>query len=181
MSNHTEDAGSLCCEDPAAPVVHDGGCLCGDVRYRATGAPVRVTICHCTACQRITGSAYLVEPIFSRDQIAFSGKTASGYEHRSDSSLRRVTVRFCGRCGTSVCLELERFPEVIGLFGGTFDDPNWFSRTSDVCRHIFSRSAQEGAVLPAGVNIFREHAMQLDGTPNRPAVLTQPMMIAYRR
>ena len=44
-------------------LVHHGGCLCGEVRYRTTAKPVRVTISHCTFCQRMTGSAYLVEPI----------------------------------------------------------------------------------------------------------------------
>ena len=48
---------------------HDGGCLCGDVRYQVAAAPLRVTICHCTFCQRFTGSAFLVEPI-SRKSIS---------------------------------------------------------------------------------------------------------------
>jgi len=45
------------------PMIHEGGCLCGEIRYETMAEPVRVTICHCTFCQRLTGSAYLVEPI----------------------------------------------------------------------------------------------------------------------
>ena len=64
------------------------------------------------------------------------------------------------------------------MCGGTFDNPNWFDRSSENYRHIFTRSTQKGVVLPAGVNIFREHAIQLDGTPNAPIVLTHALMVS---
>lgn len=160
--------------------IHEGGCLCGDVRYRTTAGPVRVTICHCTFCQRLTGSAFLVEPIFRHEDVAFSGTAPRIYEHRSDSSGKRVNVNFCPRCGTAIFLDLERFPDILGLCGGTFDDPNWFERTSETCRHIFTRSAQEGVVLPAAVKTFGEHAVQLDGTPNQPVVLAHALVITRK-
>jgi hypothetical protein len=40
---------------------HEGGCLCGNVRYVTHGSPRYQAVCHCTFCQRVTGSAYLVE------------------------------------------------------------------------------------------------------------------------
>jgi hypothetical protein len=165
----------------SASVVHEGGCLCGDVRYRTTAEPVHVTICHCTFCQRLTGSAYLVEPIFKRRDVFFYGAAPRTYDHRSDTSQKRVSVNFCGRCGTTIYLDLERFPSILGLCGGTFDDPNWFDRNSDKCQHIFTRSAQEGVVLLPGLTIFREHALQLDGTPNQPIVLTHTLMVSRKQ
>jgi hypothetical protein len=132
------------------PNVHEGGCLCGDVRYKTTAEPLRVTICHCTFCQRFTGSAFLVEPIFRRADVVFAGTELRTYGHRSDVSGKRVTLSFCGRCGTTLYLDLERFPDILGLCGGTFDDPNWFDRGPRICRHIYTRSAQKGVVLPAG-------------------------------
>src|SRR5689334_21009935 len=158
--------------------VHEGGCLCGDVRYRTLAEPMRVTICHCSFCQRLTGSAFLVEPIFRRQDVAFSGAVPKRYDHRSDTSHKRVTLNFCGRCGTTLYLDLERFPDILGLCGGTFDDPNWFDRSPEKCRHIFTRSAQDGVMLPAGVDTFKEHALQLDGTPNQPIVLTHALMVS---
>lgn len=159
------------------PEINEGGCLCGDVRYRTIAEPVRVTICHCSFCQKITGSAFLVEPVFRRQDVAFSGIAARHYDHSSDTSLKRVTVNFCGRCGTTIYLDLERFPDILGLCGGTFDDPNWFERNPAKCRHIFTRSAQEGTVLPPGFDTFAEHALKLDGSPNRPVVLAHALMV----
>ena len=132
-------------------MVHEGGCLCGAVRYQALAEPLRTTICHCTFCQKLTGSAFLVEPIFRDEDLVFSGAAPKIYERRSDGSGKLVCVHFCGACGTSVCLRFERFPGVVGLCGGTFDDPNWFDRGPERCRHIFTRWAQQGVVLPAGV------------------------------
>jgi hypothetical protein len=149
---------------------HNGGCLCGDVRYKATAAPLRVTVCHCTFCQRFTGSAFLVEPIFRKEHVVLTGLLPKTYDHRSDGSHKRVTLNFCGRCGTSLYLEFERFPDFLGVCAGTFDDPNWFDRGPDTCRHIFTRSAQQGVVLPAGFETYLEHWVRLDGTPNKPTI-----------
>jgi hypothetical protein len=74
-----------------------------------------------------------------------------------------------------VCLELERFPDILGMCGGTFDDPNWFDRRR--CRHIFTRSAQAGVMLPAGVEVYQEHALSLDGTPRTPTVLAHALLV----
>lgn len=158
--------------------IHEGGCLCGDVRYRTMAAPLRVTICHCTFCQRFTGTAFLVEPIFRKQDVVLSGLPPKTYDHRSDSSSRRVTLNFCGRCGVTIYLDLERFPDILGLCAGTFDDPNWFDRSPENCRHIFTRSAQSGVMLPAGVSTFAAHAIQLDGSPNVPIVLTHALMVS---
>jgi len=158
--------------------VHEGGCLCGEVRYSTTGNPVWTTICHCTFCQKLTGSAFLVEPIFKRGAVMLSGAATRTYDHSSDGSGKRVNVNFCGRCGTTLYLSFERFPGFLGVCAGTFDDPNWFERGPDTCRHIFTRSAQRGVVLPAGVPTFLEHALRLDGTFNEPILLTEPRTVS---
>ena len=46
-----------------------GGCVCGANRFMATGAPLRITICHCTWCQRRTGTAFGTEVVFDRSQV----------------------------------------------------------------------------------------------------------------
>ena len=155
--------------------VHEGGCLCGAVRYKTIAEPLRVTICHCTFCQRHTGTAFLVEPIFRKDDVLLSGAKPQTYDHQSDGSHKRVTLNFCGTCGTTLFLDFERVPEIIGICGGTFDDPNWFDRSQGKGRHIYIRSAQEGVVLPPNIDTYEVHARnQIDGTPNQPVVFPQP-------
>ena len=86
----------------------NGGCLCGRVRYAAKAPPARVTICHCRFCQRATGSAYMVEPIFSKADFALTSGEPRIYGHRSDGSGKMVEVHFCSACGTKLFLSFER-------------------------------------------------------------------------
>ena len=63
--------------------VHEGGCVCGSVRYRTIGAPMLATVCHCTFCQKRTGSAFSEPVIFRMEQVEFSGGALTMYEHLS--------------------------------------------------------------------------------------------------
>ena len=153
---------------------HEGGCLCGDIRYTVTADPLRVTICHCRFCQKSTGGPYLVEPIFQKSDVVINQGTPSEYEHISEGSGLKLTTKFCGRCGTKVYLGFERFPDNCGIYAGTFDDPNWFDRSPDVARHIFLESAQRGTLIPAGMEVYEKHAVQNDGTPAEPQMFDEP-------
>lgn len=152
--------------------VHAGGCLCGAIRYRVRGLPARTLVCHCTFCQHFTGSAYNVESIFPKENIEFSEAALREYEHRSDGSGQAVRLHFCPRCGTTVSLSFDRFPQVQAISRGTFDDPNWVT----VGAHIYVGSAQSGVVLPSGVDCFDQHRIQLNGTQNTAVRHDQPKM-----
>jgi hypothetical protein len=157
--------------------LNHGGCLCGAVRYATSAKPIRVTFCYCRFCQRATGSAYMVEPIFEKTKFEITSGTPATYTVTSEGSGKRVTINFCSTCGTKLFLAFERFPGVFGIYGGTFDDPNWFERTPLMSRHIFLDSAQRGTLIPAGVGAFREHTMLNDGTPVAPMMFEQPHAI----
>ena len=156
---------------------HEGGCLCGQIRYATKAQPVRLTYCHCRFCQRATGSAYLVEPIFLKSDFAVIAGAPSVYRHRSEGSGKMVDVHFCATCGTKLFLTFERFATVVGLYGGTFDDPNWFDRPAAHAKYIFLSVAQKGTVIPAGVACFREHAMTNAGEPIAPLIYDEPHVI----
>ncbi|SMY07038.1 GFA family protein [Flavimaricola marinus] len=68
-----------------------GGCLCGDVRFVAEGAPLRVGVCHCTDCRKHHGAMFYAAAVFARANVRISGETRA-YEGR----------HFCPRCGSSV-------------------------------------------------------------------------------
>jgi hypothetical protein len=132
--------------------VHEGGCVCGDVRYRATGDPVVATVCHCRFCQKRTGSAFSEPVVFKLGQVEFYGGHRTTYEHRSDESHRWLRMEFCPRCGTTVCWTAERRPGAIGIAGGTFDEPNWVK----IQRHIWTRSAQHWTAIPSDLECFEK-------------------------
>jgi hypothetical protein len=134
--------------------VHEGGCLCGAVRYRATGQPVRATVCHCTFCQRVTGSAFGLWVTYRKDDVAITGD-CKAYEHRSDESGRWIKMEFCPRCGTCFGATFERSPELRAQLGGTFDETGWIG----VTRHIWTRSAQPWVPIPEDLPHFEKQAV----------------------
>ncbi len=134
------------------PDIHEGGCVCGEVRYRAVGEPMLATVCHCKFCQKRTGSAFSQPVVFKAEQVEFSGGPRTTYEHRSDESHRWLRMEFCPRCGTTVAWRAERRPGTIGIAGGTFDDPNWVK----IQRHIWTRSAQRWTPIPADLECFEK-------------------------
>lgn len=159
---------------------HQGGCLCGGIRYAATSDPMRVTICHCRFCQRATGSAYLVEPIFTKSDFKVTSGRPKVYRQCSEGSGKMVDIHFCAECGTKLFLTFERFPGIVGAYGGTFDDPNWFAPTAGNSRHIFLSVAQHGTVIPAGIKCFDQHSIDKAGAPVEPTVFAQHHVIGAR-
>ncbi len=157
--------------------VHAGGCLCGALRYEARADPVRVTVCHCRFCQRATGSAYMVEPIFRGEDLALTAGRPAVFDLRSAGSGKTVHVHFCAVCGTKTHLTFERFPGFAGVYAGTFDEPDWFDTGAHNTKHIFTGVARHDTIIPAGVNTFVEHATTNDGTPCEARILKAPTMV----
>ena len=77
---------------------HEGGCLCGALRFAVSADPMRVTVCHCRFCQRTTGTAYLVEPVFLKTQFQITSGTPRTWDTVSAGSGKRVTIHFCATC-----------------------------------------------------------------------------------
>lgn len=139
--------------------MHEGGCVCGAVRYRTSGDPVRVTVCHCTWCQRRTGSAFSVEAIFNEDEVALNDGARTRYRHISDRSGRWLDLEFCPRCGTNIGFTLEWRAGIRVIDAGTFDDSGWIRADRHPFRYIFMRSARKWSQVPPGAETFEEHFM----------------------
>ena len=155
--------------------IQEGGCMCGSVRYRANGPALRTLVCHCHACQKMTGSSFYAQSTFPIDAVEFSG-TLNVYEYCSETSRKKVQVHFCAKCGTTVTLTFERWAQFRGISRGTFDDPNWV----DVESHIWTESAQSGVVLPAETDCYRHARSTLDGAPEIPERLSRPAPVVRR-
>ncbi|MDD9904983.1 MAG: GFA family protein [Rhodospirillaceae bacterium] len=136
---------------------NEGGCVCGAVRFGATGEALRVTICHCNWCQRRTGSAFGIEVVYREDQVAVSGDTVSTYRHVSDESGRWLDVAFCGRCGSNLGFTLEAAPGIRTLPAGAFDDPSQFSPERQEFRHVYIRSRRDWSDLSDNVAVYEQH------------------------
>ena len=86
---------------------HTGGCLCGALRYRASGAPERVGICHCETCRRNTGAPFAAFAVFARERFAvLSGET--GFFQSSPEGKRH----FCRACGSPIYWDWSNSDEV---------------------------------------------------------------------
>ncbi|UWQ21896.1 GFA family protein [Jannaschia sp. W003] len=149
---------------------HEGGCLCGAVRFRVEGAPDWVTICFCRFCQRLTGSTQMVEPVFAAGALEVTAGRPRRYTHTSEGSGFPVHVHRCGACGTALFIRFGRWPDRVGVLGGAFDAPGWFAITPETTKFIFLDEARPGTLVPPGFRVFRAHAAALDGTPEVPEV-----------
>lgn len=161
--------------------VHSGGCLCGEVRYDTEGDPIRTTVCHCLFCQKITGTAYMVEAIFPTSALRVTKGTPSTYSHRSAGSGKMVHLHFCPRCATKTHLTFERLPDLCGIYTGTYDDPHWNQVTPENSRHIFLGVARPDTIVPAATPTFVEHVVTNDGEACQATLYDAPHVIGPHR
>jgi hypothetical protein len=99
-----------------------GGCLCGDVRFSANGPAKWTGYCHCHSCRRHTGAPVAAYAGFEASNVQFTGGALTYFE--SSPGVRRG---FCGRCGSTLTYEGDRWPGEIHLHVGTFDDAAAFA------------------------------------------------------
>ena len=98
-------------------------CSCGQLQACTEGEPVRVSICHCLACQRRTGSAFGVHARFATEHVQLAGQSKI-YQRLADSG-NRIRFRFCPTCGATITLAIDADPSLIGIPVGAFADPNF--------------------------------------------------------
>jgi hypothetical protein len=95
-----------------------GGCLCGAVRFVATGRPYRVGICHCLDCRKHHGALFHASAIFPQAAVTIAGETGE-YAGR----------HFCPRCGSSV---FSQSGDEIELNLGSLDAPDRMQPTYEL-------------------------------------------------
>ncbi len=100
----------------------EGGCFCGNIRYRVNGEVIWTGNCHCESCRRQTSSPLTTFFCIPTDAVSFSGDVPKHYI--SSPGVRRT---FCGTCGSPLGFEADRRPGEIDLFTMTLDFPEKMS------------------------------------------------------
>ena len=133
---------------------HEGGCVCGAVRYRTTGEPRRVSLCACSWCQKRTGSALGVSVYFRKPDVTFNegAQDKLGCYRLTSDAGRPIDQEFCTTCGTALTWTLEFLPDFRGLAGGTFDRPTFWYRPQ---RFVFARSKPDWLHIPEGLEVYQ--------------------------
>lgn len=114
----------------------DGRCHCGQIRYEAQIDPGTVSVCHCTDCQILTGTAYRVSVPATAANLVFLSGTPKIYVKTAESGNRRAQA-FCGDCGTPLYSADAKDPQVYFLRVGTLSQ----RAVLPPARQIWSRSA----------------------------------------
>lgn len=105
-------------------------CVCGNLRVTCASEPAKVSLCHCLACQKRTGSTYGIAAFFSREDVRVEGPSKS-YERQSDRGFP-VRFHFCPDCGSTVFWEPQRKPGAVAVGVGSFADPKFPAPTQSV-------------------------------------------------
>ena len=117
-------------------------CVCGALTVAVDGDPQSVVACHCTECQRRTGSVFGVGAYFDVSQVTVHG-AATEFTRGTDAGNRFVT-RFCPICGTSLVWTSDKHPGRIGIAVGAFADPSFPAPE----RSVWERSMHPWARIP---------------------------------
>ncbi len=131
-------------------VKQEGGCTCGQVRYRLTGDPIVVHCCHCRWCQRETGSAFVVNAVIEANRVELLGMPPERIDTPSASGRGQQIFR-CPSCQIALWSHYAGAGETASFIRvGTLDDPD--NLPPDV--HIFTQSKQPWVVLSASAEAY---------------------------
>jgi hypothetical protein len=108
-----------------------GGCMCGAVRYQIDAEPVTAFVCHCRACQYVSGGAGAHVLIAPRGSVRLTRGALRTYWSVADSGAQ-IGRQFCEICGTPIMSDLESQPDLLVIKAGSLDDPAWFKPTANL-------------------------------------------------
>ena len=126
----------------------EGGCACGEVRYRLGRSPLFVHCCHCLNCQRQTGSAFVINMLIESGHVESFGREPEPVSVPRSGAKHQQIYR-CPECKTAVWSTYGS-KQVFFVRAGTLDDPS--AVEPDV--HIYTRSKLPWVTLPASVPSF---------------------------
>ena len=112
-------------------MTHEGGCLCGRIRFRVTAEPLDSGYCHCRMCQRNSGAPAVAWATFPVGSFSWIAAIPATYP-----SSAKATRSFCPTCGSYLMFSSIESPHEISLNVASFDTPEAFPPR----KHIFVES-----------------------------------------
>lgn len=104
-------------------MTREAACSCGQLRVSVEGDPVRISVCHCLACKRRTGSAFGYQARFPAEGFRVEGDYKEFVRLSDEGEERRLS--FCPECGSTVFYTLASQPGVVAIPVGGFADPDF--------------------------------------------------------
>ncbi|WP_116236569.1 GFA family protein [Parasphingopyxis lamellibrachiae] len=98
--------------------VRNAECRCGRLSARCEGDPIRISVCHCFACQQRSGSPFGAQARFLADKVKVKGESAV-WERTTDAG-NTVSYHFCPTCGSTVWYLGGPIPDAIAIPVGLF-------------------------------------------------------------
>ena len=132
---------------------YEGGCTCRHVRYRMTSKPMFVHCCHCTWCQRETGTAFALNAMIEADRVELLGGEVEAVDTPSNSG-KGQTISRCPKCRIALWSNYAGAGDAVRFVRvGTLDEP---ARVPpDI--HIFTSSKQPWVILPPDAPAVAEY------------------------
>jgi hypothetical protein len=134
-------------EPPELPL--SGGCPCEAVRFEVSAMPLLVYACHCTECQRWSGSAFSLNMPVKRNSFALTRGEPKFWRHVGTRGFES-SYWFCGDCGGRIYGQRGDWPDMIAVRAGTLDVTSWVRPVA----HLFLRSAQAWERVPNNAECF---------------------------
>lgn len=123
-----------------------GGCHCGAITYEAEVDPATVSLCHCTDCQILSGSAYRSSVPAKKAGFRLLTGTPKTYVKVGESGARRAQG-FCGECGTPIYATSAEDPQVYGIRTGTARERAQLVPTKQIwCRSALAWTSSIGGL-----------------------------------
>ena len=139
------------------PIPFTGRCLCEATHFRVTEEPLTIYACHCTDCQKRSGSAFGLSMWVKRSSIQVTKGEVTLHESVNAEGKPRL-AKICGQCGVRMWSEPPKYPDYAVMRPGTLDDTSWVRPIA----HIWTRSAQPWFVFPEGVPKYEKQVGGLD-------------------
>ena len=128
------------------PLPLPGHCQCGAVAYQIDQTPLQLNICHCTDCQKQSGSAFGMSLVIKPESFRLIKGRLQEFQVNTDSG-REKTCAFCPGCGVRI---FNRSQALMSVKAGTLDDTSWLAPDG----HYWTRSKQGWTTLPEHTPCF---------------------------